>query len=191
MAIRAASVAAILIGLGLVPVSAASAQDRKPKPGQQGPVKATQPLVPAEWVPDLVITSAKATTVCTAKGTVTATIVATVKNQSPKGTVDVSKVPMQIIVEVAKWSSTGVTSAVLETGPPTIKPQAGGPATLKPGETWTATLDIAGMPKFTKSGNKPGQYGFLVKADPLNAVAESDEKNNDLNVFAFDPCFKS
>jgi hypothetical protein len=183
-------VRAIVVGMGLACAWPAGGQTRKP--GQQGPVKAVQPTVPKEWLPDLVVTSAEASAMCTPQGTVTATVIATVKNQSPKGTADLSKVPFQIVLEVSKWwSTTSGTGADLEQPPgSTVKPQAGGPQSLKPGESWTGKLSIAGIPRFKKGPTKPGQYGFNVKADPSNAVAEGDEANNEKVTFAFDPCFK-
>jgi CARDB len=184
---RHASVSAILMGLCLLGASPVLAQSTV----QQVPQRQVEPIIPPEWKPDLVVTSAKVTTVCTAQGTATAKIVATIKNQSPKGTADLSKAVWQIIVEVTSWWSTGVTGVGLENpGKQTVKPQIGGPKTLKPGQSWTGTLTIVGIPKFEKGGTKPGQYGFEVRADPQKAVAESNEANNELLTYAFDPCFK-
>jgi len=84
---------------------------------------------------------------------------------------------------VTKWWDAKVNKAGLEyPGKPTIKPQAGGPTVLKPGQSFTTKLTVAGLPKF-KKGNLTGQYGFKVTADPLKAVAESIENNNELTTF--------
>jgi hypothetical protein len=186
MARHRASIHATLLGLGFLCAAPAGAQLGKP-PG--GGFQGTQPVVPKEFIPDLVISSVKATATCTDHGTVTAKIVATVKNQSPKGTADLSKVPWNIVVEVTSWTST-TGSGNLEKEAKTVKPQAGGPKTLKPGESWNATLEIAGIPKFKTSIKKQGQYSFLVRADPMSVVGESDEKNNDKPAYVMDPCFK-
>lgn len=178
--------------LVLIAVSAA-AQARKPSPGQEGGLQPTQPVVPAEFLPDLVVASAKATATCTAKGSVTAKIEATVKNQSPKGPADLTKVPWQIVVEVTKWWSTSGEGPLDPTkgSVKTVKPQQGGPKVLKPGESWTTVLEIANMPPFKTGLQNPGTYGFTVRADPLKGIGESNEANNDLIVYAKDPCFKS
>lgn len=186
---RRALAAAFILGVGVAGAWPAAAQTRKPAPNS--PVKAVQPTVPPEWLPDLVISSAEATAVCTAQGTVTATVVAKVKNQGQKGTADLSKTPFHVVVDVSEWWSTS--GPINLEGPPgqTVKPQAGGPAVLKPGESWAGTLVIAGMPKFKKNPTSKPQYGFVVRADPLKAVAEADEGNNEKMAYVFDPCAKS
>ena len=181
-----ASLSSILIGLCLFGGSPVLAQTTD-RTGSQTQV---EPAIPPEWKPDLVVASAKATAVCTAQGTVTAKIVAVVKNQSPKGTAYLSNIPMQIVVEVTKWWSTSGPGFLEKSSKPTIKPQLGGPKTLKPGQSWTATLSIAGIPKFKKGGTKPRQYGFVVRVDPVKGVPEANEANNELLTYAFDPCFK-
>ena len=70
-----------------------------------------------------------------------------------------------------------------------VTPQLGGPKALKPGESWTGTLTITGIPRLKKGGHK-GDYSFGVTADPLNGVAESNEKNNENLAYASDPCVK-
>jgi hypothetical protein len=179
--------AVITIGVGVAGAWPA-AQTRKP--ATNAPVKAVQPTVPPEWLPDLVIFSAEATAVCTAQGTVTTTVVAKVKNQGQKGTADLSKTPFHIIVEVSNWASTSGPINLEQAPGPTVKPQGGGPAVLKPGESWGGTLVIAGMPKFKKNATHT-QYGFVVRADPLKAVAEADEGNNEKMAYVLDPCAKS
>lgn len=97
-----ASAGSIPVGLCLFGGSPVLAQTTD-RTGSQTQV---EPSIPPEWKPDLVVASAKATAVCTPQGTVTAKIVAVVKNQSPKGTAYPSNIPMQIVVEVTKWWST-------------------------------------------------------------------------------------
>jgi hypothetical protein len=179
-----ASVATILIGLNLLYASPVSAQTVQQVPQTQAPI-----ILPAEFRPDLVVTVAgNPKAVCTAQGTVTVNIVATVKNQSPKGTADLSKIPWHIIVEVTKWWDAKVNKAGFENpGKQTVKPQVGGPAVLKPGQSFTVTLTVAGLPKF-KKGNLTGQYGFHVTADPLKGVLESNEGNNQTTTLVWDPC---
>lgn len=168
----------VILGLSLLCMPPVTAQLRKQGPGQEGPLKApTQPIGPPELLPDLVVASAVVTMKCQADGTRSATIVATVKNQSAKGTADLSKVPWQIIVEADwGWGSGGLK-------PPTVKPQAGGPKTLKSGESWKATLTIAGIKPPTQqtpgSGPAVESYNIQVIADPLKGVVESNENNND------------
>jgi hypothetical protein len=186
---RRALAAAIAVGVGVSCAAVSAAQTRKPV--TNAPVKAVQPTVPPEWLPDLVVVSADATAVCTAKGTVTATVVAKVRNQGSKGTADLSKTPFHIVVEVSEWWSTSGPINLEQPPGQTIKPQVGGPTTLKPGESWTGTLVIAGMPKFKKNPTNAPQYGFVVRADPLKAVAEADESNNEKLAYAPDPCAKS
>lgn len=190
MAPHHASVLALLLGVSLLCVPPVFAQARKP----QGPMMETQPVIPPDFLPDLVV-SAKATVKCTTNGKVAATVIATVKNQSPKGTADMSKIPWQILVE-AEWAFTGG-PGFLEPGQ-AMKPQLGGPKTLKPGETWVATLDIVGIPKVDvakaqRAGHKLGQlrYSFVATVDPLKGVGESNETNNrSAAVFLSDPCLK-
>lgn len=182
---RLASVSAILMGLCLLGGSPVLAQSTT---GQQGPQRQVEPIFPAAPKPDLVVTSASTTAVCTAQGTVTVNIVATVKNQSPKGIADLSKIPWQIIVEVTSWWDAKVNKAGLENpGKQAIKPQAGGPTVLKPGQSFAVKLTVAGLSKF-KKGNLTGQYGLKVTADPLKGVPESNEGNNQITTFAWDPC---
>ena len=182
-----ASVSSVLIGLCLLGGSPVLAQTTD----RTGPQTQIQPILPPEWKPDLVVTSATATTVCTAQGTVTANIVATIKNHSAKGTADLSKVPWHIIAE-ARWWSQASSSYLENPSKQTVKPQVGGPTMLKPGQTWLAKFTILGIPKYkSKLGNTvAGNYVFEVKADPLKGVAEGNENNNTVMTTAPDACFK-
>src|SRR5262245_4258270 len=166
-------------------VVAAPAYSQTGSAGQRGP---STPGPPRIALPDLTITSVKATTAC-ANGTVTATIVATVKNGAQNGLADLSKIPFAIVMD-ASWGST-VGSGSLDQTPPLnpVKPQLGGPKMLKPGETWTGTMTITGIPRFKAGAPKTARYSFVVNADPLKGVAETDEKNNGSTpVYASDPC---
>lgn len=184
---RHALISAILTGLCALCQTPASAQSTT----QQIPQRQIESVIPPEYKPDLMITSMNITTVCTAQGTVTANIAATIKNQSAKGTADLSKIPWHIIAEAMWWPAYSVTYLENQSKT-TIKPQVGGPTTLKPGQTWNAKLTILGIPKYkTNLGNAaPIIYHFEVKIDPLNGVAESNEGNNKWMKTAPDACFK-
>lgn len=185
MAQLPASVMAILLGLSLLNAPPASAQST-----DRGPQTQIPPIIPFEWKPDLVIASVQATTVCAAQGTVTANILVVVKNQSPKATADLSTIPWHIIVE-ALWAA-GSPGDLENPSKQTVKPQAGGPMTLKPGQSWSGKLTIVGIPKYkaVAGATKAGSYALWVKADPLNGVAEASEKNNNVVAGIGDPCFK-
>ena len=178
---------AILMGLSLLCASSVSAETTD----RTGPQTQIQPILPPEWLPDLVVASATATTVCTAQGTVKARITVVVKNQSAKGTADMSLIPMQTIVDIRTWYPASGNEWLVKWPVVTIKPSAGGPKVLKPGQTAKATLEIAGIPKYkTKKGNTvPGVYIFAVRVDPVNGVKEANEKNNEILIKASDPCF--
>lgn len=187
---------AVLFGFALAVVPPVAAESRKPSPGQEGPLVDTKKPIPIspEWLPDLVVSSATATAKCL-PDSVTAKIVATVKNQSPKGTAYLSKITWHIILEADWWFTGG--NGFLEKNPSVkpVKPQLGGPKTLKPGESWTGTLTISGIPKVNipkakKGGYLTSQYGFKVTADPTNGVAEADEKNNVKLTYSPNPCLK-
>lgn len=171
---------AFVFSVALIIVPAASAQTA----GQRGP---SQPGQPRIALPDLTITSAKVTAKC-GNGTVTADIVATVKNGDFNGLADLSKIPFNIVMD-ANWGSV-LGESSLETAPPVkpVNPKAGGPKQLAHGEIWTTTMTITGIPKFKKGLPKPGQYSFRVTADPMKAVTETDETNNTMLAYASDPC---
>ncbi len=170
--------------LALVAVPVAAAQTTGSAPGQRGPVG---PMRAKPALPDLTIPSAKVSAKC-ANGTVTATIDATVKNGELNGTADLSKIPFGIVMGVTWFSTSG--GGNLDPAPPLkpVNPQLGGPKTLKPGESWSGTMTVTGMPRF-KALQKAGTYGFSIEADPTKAVTEADEKNNTKLVYATDPCF--
>jgi hypothetical protein len=188
---RQVLVCAILLGLSVLCVPPVSAKVGKPSPSQEGPVMPTQPVIPTEWLPDLVVTSVTVAATCEASGTVKATINAIVKNQSPKGIADLSKIPWQIIL-AADWWPTGGPATVGQSAVKPVLPQAGGPMSLKPGQWVARTLTITGIPKHKPgaAGGGTHQFGFKVTADPTKGVAEADEKNNEKSAFAPDPCTK-
>ena len=176
-----ALVAGLAMAMGWQATEAAESQ--KPgirEPVQAVPVEKTRLLGPA--LPDLVITSASVTPKCGGMGgTWTANIVATVKNNGQVAA-DLSKITWQIVLE-ADWGFTAGNPSAK-----TVKPQVGGPKELKPGESWTGTLTINGIPKANvskakKGGHPTAQFSFAVKADPSNGVAEANEKNNEKLIY--------
>jgi len=183
---RHALVSAILMGLSLLCASPASAQTTL----QQVPQTQGQGIIPPEWKPDLRITSMTITTSCVAQQTVTANIAVTIKNESQKATANLAAATWNIIAEANWWPQTSQT--ILENPQKkTVMPQVGGPKALKPGQTWSTTLTIVGIPKYKKLNNTaPLVYYFEVKVDPSNAVAEANEGNNKWMKTAPDACFK-
>jgi hypothetical protein len=180
--------ALIVIAAGIA-LAGAPAHAQSAQSAQSGNVTVIPAItVPKEFIPDLTIASGSVAATCVAKKTVTALVTATVKNVSPKGVADLSKATWQILVEVAWYSTTGPGN--LEPPAGLGKQQLGGPKTLAPGATWPVKLTFTGIPRFKTSYPKQGQYGFAIRADPLKAVAEADETNNGLTVFAMDPCWK-
>jgi len=185
-------VCAIALGLSFLGVSPGDAQLRKGSPGQEGGVQAIQPIIPP--MPDLVVASVKATVACAANGTVTATIIATAKNQSAKTTADLTKIPGKVLVEIEWWSPIGW---VKPSPPPPASLKLVGPNALKPGESWTVTAKISNIPTYDKKAlakgygpNAPMQHGFRATVDPLSSVNEANEGNNSQAVFQDDPCLK-
>ena len=172
-----AGCSAMLFGLAPPMVAATAAESRKPSPGQEGPVI----LNKLAMMPDLVVASASVTPVCNGK-TWTAKIVATVKNNGQVAA-DLSKITWQIIL-AADWFFTPGEGFLENPSPKTVKPSVGGPKELKPGESWTGTLTITGIPKANvakakKAGHPTAQFGFKLVADPTNSIAEANEKNNE------------
>jgi len=184
------SILALCAGLLLIFCLQATANDLPRKPATRGTVR----LLPADknsstkaLLPDLVISSMVVTPVCGGSGTWTANITATVKNQSRVSTADLSQIAWHQIMAADWWFTAG--PVFLEsTSVNTVKPQTGGPKELKPGATWTGKLVIGGIPlanidKAKKSGHAASQFGFIVKADPMNGVAEGYENNNEKRVY--------
>lgn len=192
LAVALALAGAIAIAAPVFAAAAERQTEGTPTLRQAPPQKPPVPLAPPpEFLPDLVVSAASVTMQCLPGG-LTATIVATVKNQSPKGTADLSKIPWQIILE-ADWGFTGGEGFLEKSSVMTVKPQVGGPKTLKPGDSWTGTLTITGIPKVNvaeakKAGKTASEYVFKVTADPGNGVAETDEKNNVKLIYHKNPC---
>lgn len=153
-------------------------------PAPPGPVMAVQPAVPKYALPDLVITFMSVEASCTPQGTVTAKMHATVKNQ---GTIGIANFSANLFYVSLKgsWFLGGGQIPYMDKP---VSPQAGGPKTLKPGETWSTTFSFTGIPKHltATAGN---YFGFRVDADPAQIVAESDETNNGVYKYVFDPCY--
>ena len=100
---------AVLLGLTLLCAVPAAGQAQRPAPGQGGPLAKPGAQLAPEYLPDLVVTSVKVTMKCAANGRLTADLLATVKNQSPKGTADLSKVTWNILLE-ATWGTSAVST---------------------------------------------------------------------------------
>jgi len=177
---------AVLIAL-LFATSSPSAAEQATPPGQRGPAKPAPGGPKIQMLPDLTITSAKVTVTCGNK-TVTANIVATVKNGGASALADLSKIPFAIVMD-ASWGSTFGPGVLEESSTKPVNPQLGGPKTMKPGESWTGKMTITGMPRFKPGTAKAAEYSFFVNADPLKGVAEADETNNTKLAYANDPCF--
>jgi hypothetical protein len=177
--------AAMLLALGFASAQPALAQSSTTPPGG--------PLTPPDALPDLVVTSMKASAVCTPQGTITANIEATVKNQG-KTTADLSKVAWQIILAADWWAVSDNNAKYLEKYPPpqTVKPYVGNPMKLAYNQSWTGHMTIVGITKYKtiKGFTQPGLYVLQATADPNKAIAESNEKNNDKRINIKDPCFK-
>ena len=186
MRLRAAA-AALLIALT---AGADTAGAKSAQPPQGGGSVGTTPgvVLPSAAYPDLIVQTVSATAQCVGGKSVTATIKATVKNQSKTGTADLNNVPWQIILGATWWSITG--NPRLTPKGHTVDPQAGGPKVLAPGQGWSTTLTILGIPTYQKTDNKPWQYGFAVRADPGKKVPETNEANNEVFAYAMDPCPK-
>jgi CARDB len=179
-------VGAIVLGLSFV-CTAMAAEDQQPSE-KRAPEQASQKVAPVRpsrfWrgappdlLPDLIITTATVTMKCKPGGFKEATMVATVKNAGSTATADLSAIPWQLIIAAdwyPNWSAGNP-----PTSPPTwVKPLAGGPMSLKPGEEWTATMVMPGLPKLNTQSDNLEIYDFTLDADPLEQVAESNETNN-------------
>lgn len=179
------ALAALLLALAFATAQPVFAQSSTTPPGG--------PLTPPDAFPDLVVSSMKASAVCTPQGTITANIEATVKNQG-KTAADLSKVAWQIILAADWWAVSDNNAKYLEKYPPpqTVKPYVGGPMKLAYNQTWTGKMTIVGITRYKtiKGITQPGSYVIQATADPNKAIVESNEKNNDTRVSMKDPCFK-
>jgi hypothetical protein len=154
------------------------------RPAPPGPVLPIPVTVPKYALPDLVVSWLNVEVSCTPKGTVTATIQATVKNQGTIGVANFSAHPFAVSLQGSWFLGGGQIPYMDEPA----WPQAGGPKTLKPGESWTTTFSFQAIPKHLKAtaGN---YFGFRADADPAKLVSESDETNNGVYKYVFDPCY--
>lgn len=158
---------------------------RRLQPQTGGPVRLLPPDKNPSFKglsPDLVITSADLSFNCDGGETWSATIIATVTNQSSFGTADLTKNPFHIVLG-ADWWFTGGLAYLEKPLTKDLSMPVGGPGVLKPGESWKGTVTITGIPKANiakakKEGKFTSSFGFAVKADPMKVVAEESEKNN-------------
>lgn len=184
-------IGAIVLGLSLV-CAAVSAQVQRPSekqapvrpPNKQVPVRPSRFFYgpPPNILPDLVITFGTAAVKCEANGSRKAELVATVINQSLTATADLSSIPWQIIVAADWWPIDGWGS--LSSSGTWVKPLMGGPMTLKPGEQFTTSLTITGLPHINPVDDIE-KYGFELTADPLKGVIESNEDNNQMLIYVY------
>ncbi len=150
------------------------------------PAEAARPGHLVEQLPDLAVTLAKVSVTCVRGSYVKAVISATLENLSTRSA-DLSKVPWQIIVK-ADWSPSMGSGQLMDRDKETIMPTANGPILWRPGQHLARTLTIHGIPKYKETAPQPRQYGFAVRVDPKNLIAESDESNNAGMATALDPC---
>ena len=155
-------------------------------PITNAPITGTPRLVlPPDALPDMAITFMQTTPICMPNGTTTANIKVTVTNIG-KAKADLSKIPWSIIVSADWWAVTY--ELLAKAPPPLVWPQAGGPASFAPGQSWTTTLTIAGIPAMKKNVKIPGAHGVAVHLDPGNKLAESNEMNNHRHDLFYDVC---
>lgn len=170
------------VGMLIVSGATAGAQNI---PAPPGPVTATPtpPAVPKYALPDLVVTFMSVEASCTAQGTVMAKMQATIKNQGTIGGANFSANLFYVSLQ-GSWFVGGGQIPYMQKP---VSPQQGGPKILKAGESWSTSFGF-NMPKHltTSAGN---YFGFRADADPLKLVAESDETNNGVYKYVFDPCY--
>ena len=155
---------------------------------QPAPARAVSQLAPAARVghlPDLAVTAAKVSVTCVGGNYVKAVISATFRNLSARSA-DLSRVPWQIVVK-AEWSPSMGSGYLMDPGKETVMPTANGPVLWRPGQKLARTLTIHGIPRYQETAPLPRQYGFAVRVDPKNLIAESDESNNTEVATALDP----
>lgn len=176
--------AVAMAGVSIACATAVAAQTRKPAP--PGPVKAIQPKAP---LPDLKINLTAAESLCTVNGTANVELIVRVINAG-KGIADFSKAPFQAVVKVKSWWIIEPDGTAKPASASVVLPQVGASVVLGPGQEWTTTLTVLGLPKLKNGPKTPNKYGFEIYADPNSGIAESDESNNTGGVGEADPCFK-
>jgi hypothetical protein len=179
MASRHAAALAIAAALVLTGAPALAQSGSTTPPG--GPITLAA-------LPDLTVTKATVQISCVGGKSVTAVVTATVRNLGVAGAADFSKIPQQVGV-AARWDATSGNNN-LESLLQTANPQLSIAPPIKPGETRSFSLVIAGIPKHKATATAAPEYSFAVIADPKKAIGESNEGNNELIVFAMDPCPK-
>jgi CARDB len=156
-------------------------------PINNAPITNVPNIVIPDALPDLVVTKADATLTCVGGNQVIATIAMTIVNKGPKVSADMSKM---LVAYEARWHATSGGDALA--GPITaIKPSGGIATPLKPGQSYSNTMVIQGIPEYKKTVPKKAQYyAFEVWADPAKQLPESNETNNAKGEFEADPCPK-
>lgn len=175
---------AIAAGVSIACATLVAAQTRKVAPA--GPVKAIQLKAP---LPDLKINLTSAGSLCTPQGTVNVEVIVRVINEG-KGVADFSKVPFQTVIAVKSWSAVDPDGTVTPAFGNVVLPKVGGTIVLGPGQEWTRTLEVLGLPKLKNGGKAPSKYSFGMSVDPEGGIVESREDNNNGAVNEPDPCFK-
>ena len=175
MALHRTALAAFLIAAFCAPAALA----------QNAPITNTPNLIlPPDALPDLAVTKTDAILACVGGSKITATIVFTMVNMG-KQVADMSAVSNAV---EARWHGAGADKF---DGPiQAINPSLA-IGKLAPGQSYSNTLVIYGIPEYKKSWPKKGQfYKFEVWADPLKQLSESNEKNNAKGETEMDPCPK-
>ena len=142
MALRhAAALAAAFILCAGAPALAQNA------PINNAPITNVPNLVIPDALPDLVVTKADATLTCVGGNQVIATIAMTIVNKGPKVSADMSKM---LVAYEARWHATSGGDALA--GPITaIKPSGGIGKPLKPGQSYSNSMVIQGIPEYKKT----------------------------------------
>jgi hypothetical protein len=179
MASRQAAALAIAAALVLAGAPALAQSGSTAPPG--GPITLAA-------LPDLTVTTSEVKVACVGGKSVTAVVTATVRNLGVAGAADFSKIPQQVGV-AARWDATFGNNN-LDSLLQTANPQLSIAPPIKPGETRSFNLVIAGIPKYKTSATTARQFSFAVTADPKKGIGESNEGNNELIIFAMDPCPK-
>lgn len=172
----------------------ATASPARPETAQPAPHRTVLQIAPSarvlslsETLRDLAVTLAKVSVTCIGGNYLKAVIVATFRNLSNAKSADLTRVPWQSIIK-ADWNPSLGYGSLMDPGRKTIKPMASGPVLWRPGQTMMRTLTIHGIPKHHATATAPCRYGFAVRIDPKNPIAESDESNNARIAYAHDPC---
>ena len=159
-------------------------------PINNAPITNVPNIVIPDALPDLV--PAKATFVLTCAGdkkSLTASYAVTVVNKGPYANADISKAAFNRLVEAYWGTVTGTDNNLEKLAKPAPKQFLGGPMLMKPGQSVGGTMTILNIPHHKKGVAHP-QYVLWMRVDPLLAVPESNEENNFIRQYFFDPCPK-